>query len=56
LKQEHIGSDFDDFLREERLLEISEATAAERVIAFPIAPDEAVQADQVGDGQRQLKP
>ena len=29
-----IGSDFDDFLREERLLEVSEATAAKRVIAF----------------------
>jgi hypothetical protein len=33
MKKEHIGSDFDDFLREEHLLEISEATAAKRVIA-----------------------
>jgi hypothetical protein len=37
MKKEHLGSDFDDFLREERLLEISEATAAKRVIAFQIA-------------------
>src|SRR4051794_14444775 len=37
MKKEHIGSDFDDFLREEHLLEISEATAAKRVIAFQIA-------------------
>jgi len=33
------GSDFDDFLREEHLLEISEATAAKRVIAFQIAQE-----------------
>ncbi len=37
MKKEHIGSDFDDFLREEHLLEASEATAAKRVIAFQIA-------------------
>jgi antitoxin HicB len=36
MKKEHLGSDFDDFLREERLLEASEATAAKRVIAFQI--------------------
>ena len=35
----HIGSDFDDFLREENLLEVSEATAAKRVIAFQIAQE-----------------
>ncbi len=39
MKKEHIGSDFDDFLREENLLEISEATAAKRVIAFQIAQE-----------------
>jgi hypothetical protein len=33
MKKKHIGSDFDDFLREEHLLEVSEATAAKRVIA-----------------------
>ncbi|MBE0418402.1 MAG: XRE family transcriptional regulator [Coriobacteriia bacterium] len=33
----HIGSDFDDFLRDESLLEDAEAVAAKRVIAFQIA-------------------
>ncbi len=37
MKKNHLGSDFDDFLREERLLEVAEATAAKRVIAFQIA-------------------
>lgn len=36
MKKEHLGSDFDDFLREEGLLEASEASAAKRVIAFQI--------------------
>jgi len=39
MKREHIGSDFDDFLREENLLENSEAIAAKRVIAFQIAQE-----------------
>jgi hypothetical protein len=34
MNTKHIGSDFDDFLREESLLEDSEATAAKRVVAF----------------------
>lgn len=37
MNKKHIGSDFDDFLREEKLLEAAEATAAKRVIAFQIA-------------------
>jgi hypothetical protein len=37
MKKEYLGSDFDDFLREEHLLEVSEAAAAKRVIAFQIA-------------------
>ncbi len=32
-----IGGDFDDFLRDEHLLEEVEATATKRVIAFQIA-------------------
>jgi antitoxin HicB len=36
MKTKHIGSDFDDFLREERLLDTVEATAVKRVIAFQI--------------------
>ncbi|HYX24332.1 MAG TPA: XRE family transcriptional regulator [Thermoanaerobaculia bacterium] len=39
MKKEHIGSDFDDFLREENLLDAAEATAAKRVIAFQIAQE-----------------
>ena len=37
MKKEHLGSDFDDFLREEGILEAAEATAAKRVLAFQIA-------------------
>jgi predicted XRE-type DNA-binding protein len=33
----HIGSDFDDFLREKGLLDDAESVAAKRVIAFQIA-------------------
>jgi predicted XRE-type DNA-binding protein len=39
MKQKHIGSDFDDFLREEDLLDTAEATATKRVIAFQIAQE-----------------
>jgi antitoxin HicB len=35
--RKHMGSDFDDFLEEERMLEAAEAVAAKRVIAFQIA-------------------
>jgi antitoxin HicB len=41
MKKQHIGSNFDDFLREESLLETSEAVAAKRVIAFQIAQEMA---------------
>ena len=34
MKKEHLGSDLNDFLREENLLEVSEATAAKRVTAL----------------------
>lgn len=39
MRKKHIGSDFDDFLREEQLLEVAQATAAKRVIAFQIAQE-----------------
>ena len=39
MKKEHLGSELDDFLREENLLEVSEAVAAKRVIAFQIAEE-----------------
>ena len=35
-KQKHIGSDFDDFLKEENMLEETEAVAIKRVITFQI--------------------
>jgi antitoxin HicB len=39
MKRQHIGSNFDDFLREENLLDLAEATAVKRVIAFQIAQE-----------------
>jgi antitoxin HicB len=35
----HIGSDFDDFLREQGLLEDAEAAAAKEVLAYQIAQE-----------------
>lgn len=37
MKEIHVGSDFDDFLREEGLLEEVEAVAAKRVLAYQIS-------------------
>lgn len=39
MKKDYIGSDFDEFLKEENLLEVSKAAAAKRVIAFQIAQE-----------------
>ena len=39
MKKQHIGSNFDDFLREEQLLDVAQATAVKRVIAFQIAQE-----------------
>jgi antitoxin HicB len=39
MKKQHIGSKFDDFLREEQLLDVAQATAVKRVIAFQIAQE-----------------
>jgi hypothetical protein len=39
MKKKHIGSDFDDFLRNEHLLEAADSTAVKRVIAFQIAQE-----------------
>jgi len=35
----HIGGDFDDFLRDEGMLDDAEAVAAKRVIAYQIAQE-----------------
>ena len=40
-KNEHIGSDFDGFLRDEGLLAEAEATAVKRVIAYQIEKEMA---------------
>lgn len=37
MNEKHLGSDFDDFLREEGLLEEANAVAAKRVLAYQIA-------------------
>jgi antitoxin HicB len=39
MKKERLGTDFDEFLREQELLDVAEATAAKRVIAFQIAQE-----------------
>lgn len=39
MDKKHIGGDFDDFLREEGILEDAEAVAAKRVIAFQISQE-----------------
>ena len=36
-KNKHIGSNFDDFLKNEKIFEESQAAAAKRVIAYQIA-------------------
>lgn len=39
MKTKHLGSNFDDFLRDERLFDAVEATAVKRVIAYQIAQE-----------------
>jgi DNA-binding Xre family transcriptional regulator len=39
MNKKHRGSNFDDFLREERLLDESDAVAVKRVIAFQITQE-----------------
>jgi len=52
MKKQHIGSNFDDFLREENLLDAAQATAVKRVMAFQIAQEmKRRNGDQVRDGE-----
>lgn len=37
MNEQHLGSDFDEFLKEESLLEETEAVAAKRVLDYQIA-------------------
>ena len=39
MNKKHVGSKFDDFLRDERLLDVAEATAVKRVISFQTAQE-----------------
>ena len=39
MKKQHVGSNFDGFLREYNLLDVAESTAVKRVIAFQIAQE-----------------
>jgi predicted XRE-type DNA-binding protein len=39
MDKKHIGGDFDDFLRDEGMLDDAEAVATKRVIAFQIAQE-----------------
>ena len=39
MNKKHVGSNFDDFLREEGLLEEAQATAIKRVIAFQVSQE-----------------
>ena len=39
IDERHIGGDFDDFLREQGLLDDAEATAAKRVVAYQIGQE-----------------
>lgn len=39
MDKKHIGSDFDDFLRDEGVLDEAEAVATKRVIAYQIAQE-----------------
>ena len=39
MNKQHAGSNFDEFLREEGLLDAAQATAVKRVIAFQIAQE-----------------
>lgn len=39
MNKKRLGGDFDDFLREEQLLDAASATATKRVIAFQIAQE-----------------
>jgi hypothetical protein len=41
MDKKHIGGDFDDFLRDEGILDEAEAIAAKRVIAYQIAQEMA---------------
>lgn len=52
MKRQHVGSNFDDFLREENLLDVAEATAVKRITACQIAQEmKRRNDDQVGEGE-----
>jgi predicted XRE-type DNA-binding protein len=55
MDKKHIGSDFDDFLRDEGILEEAEAVAAKRVIAYQIAQEMAREKISQSELARRMK-
>ncbi len=54
MKNKHVGSSFDDFLKEEELLAETEATAAKRVLAYQIQKEMAEQHISKSDLARRM--
>ena len=54
MKNKHVGSSFDDFLKEEKLLVETEATAAKRVLAYQIQEEMAEQNISKSDLARRM--
>ncbi len=55
MNRKHLGSNFDDFLAEEGLLESSEAIATKRVLAFQLARAMEEQQISKADMARRMK-
>jgi antitoxin HicB len=55
MTNKHIGSDLDDFLRDEGILDDAEAVAAKRVIAFQIAQEMEVSHISQSELARRMK-
>jgi DNA-binding Xre family transcriptional regulator len=55
MRKSHIGSNFDDFLREEGMFEAVEAAAIKRVIAFQIQREMKREALTKSDLARRMK-
>lgn len=54
MKNKHVGSSFDDFLKEEELLVETEATAAKRVLAYQIQKEMTEQRISKSDLARRM--
>ncbi|MDX1999069.1 MAG: Fis family transcriptional regulator [Thermoanaerobaculia bacterium] len=54
MNPKHLGSNFDDFLAEEGLLEAAEGVATKRVLAFQLAAEMAAQMLSKADMARRM--